>query len=78
MASERAKQMQQANMLSEVLASLERIEIALGLKPKPAEVKEPLPDEVKEPVEVTPEPQAQMQGQRSGVTSRQNPARGQR
>jgi hypothetical protein len=75
MASERAKQMQQANTLAEVLASLERIEIALGIKPKPEEVKEPVEEKPAEPtpVETTPPARVQGQTQGQGVVSRQSP-----
>lgn len=71
MASERAKQMQQANTLAEVLASLERIEIALGIKPKPEEVKAP------EKAAQTGQGSAAVQP-RPGMASRQNPVGGKR
>lgn len=71
MASERAKQMQQANTLAEVLASLERIEIALGIKPKPEEEVE---QEAEKPAGDKPTEQVPP---RQGMVSRQNP-RGQR
>lgn len=80
MASERAKQMQTANTLAEVLASLERIEIALGIKPKPEEVKvqaTPKPAETGEKAAQPGQGSAAVQP-RQGMVSRQNPTRGQR
>lgn len=83
MASEKSIRMQQANALAEVLASLERIEIALGIKPPKRE--EPKAEAQKAET-VKPAPQGQAPAPplkpgeaatppRSGVASRQNPAR---